>query len=116
MADRVDPGMNAMEPPRRKPPADRRSTEPERKQLPARNHTVLPRREPRELLLDESCSHIEHFSSRSGHAPSLTTIASQRTPDLHQFSAAPAAEHARPLPYPSMPLFRNAISVSVTGP
>ena len=96
-------------------PPDRRGPEPESEQLWPGDHPVLPLGERRELLLDESFSHIENFSSRSGHA--IEDRGSGVTADP---ASAPIQRNAGGRTRtprsatPSVPLFRRISSVSVT--
>ena len=101
MPDGVDAVVAAGAAARR--PRDARSPRrsgPSAEQLPARDDAVLPRRELRDPLLDGSCSRQRELFVEQRSPRRIARIASTADPESHQFSATPAAEHARRPPPP----------------
>src|SRR4051794_9516634 len=101
VADGVDAVVDAVQPAGPDSVRDRLLRQPELGELARRDDAVLPARERRDRPIHRGWAEF-HATVLwfSAHPPSLAGNASQRTPETQQFSATPAAEHARGRPTP----------------
>ena len=91
VADGIHAVMQAMKPPARDASSDRAVGQPERAELPSRDHAVLAVGERRDRPIRMGCGeiwpHSDHFSPHLAHARSIAKQMCQRTPQTHQSTA-----------------------------